>query len=172
MIGLSTANASDAIISQCGNFGVPKKFTHDNDRVLISQIVKETMLILGTKSEVTLDYSKEEQTIVERANKKVMRHLRNFIFDKMTIKSFSRYIPLVQRIMNFSTHKATEFSPANLLFGHSIDLNRNLVSDDPTLSTQDKSYNQLVQEVIDMQLFAVSLAKQNLTSSAEVHFEN
>ena len=71
-----------------------KRFTHDNDSVLLSEIVKETIAILGTKSEVTLAYSKKEQTIVETANKEVMRHLRNFIFDNTVIKSFSRYIPL------------------------------------------------------------------------------
>ena len=74
--------------------------------------------------------------------------------------------------MNSSTHKATGFSSAVLLFGHSIDLNRNLISDDSTLSTQDISHNQWVQKVRYMQLFSVGLAKQNLTSSAEVHFEN
>ena len=103
--------AAEAIIAHCGTFGIPKKFTHDNDRVLISDIVKQTINILGTKSEVTLAYSKEEQAIVERANKEVMKYLRNFIFDNMAIKCFSRYIPLVQRIMNSSVHKATGFSP-------------------------------------------------------------
>ena len=172
MIGLSALNAAEAVINHCGIFGIPKRFTHDNDSVLLSEIVKETIAILGTKSEVTLAYSKEEQAIVERANKEVMRHLRNFIFDNMAIKSFSRYIPLVQRIMNSSIHKATGFSPSMLIFGHSIDLNRNLISDNHELTTRDISYNQWVQEVRDMQLFALGIAKKNLIDSAEIHFEN
>jgi hypothetical protein len=165
-------NAAEAIISHCGIFGIPKKFTHDNDRVLISTIVKEIVAILGTKTEVTLAYSKEEQAIVERANKEVMKHLRNFIFDNMAIKCFSRYIPLVQRIMNSSVHKATGFSPSVLLFGHSLDLNRNLIAENPILTTQNISYNQWIQEVRDMQLFALGIAKRNLTKASEVHFEN
>jgi len=172
MVGLSSINAAEAIIAHCGTFGIPKKFTHDNDRVLISDIVKQTINILGTKSEVTLAYSKEEQAIVERANKEVMKHLRNFIFDNMAIKSFSRYIPLVQRIMNSSVHKATGFSPSVLLFGHSIDLNRNLITDHSTITTQDISYNQWIQEVNDMQLFALGIAKRNLTKASDIHFEN
>ena len=32
--------------------------------------------------------SKEEQAIVERANKEVMRHLRNFIFDHDALWSY------------------------------------------------------------------------------------
>jgi hypothetical protein len=172
MVGLSAINAAEAIINHCGIFGVPKRFTHDNDRVLISEIVKQTVAILGTKADVTLAYSKEEQAIVERANKEVMKHLRNFIFDNMAIKCFSRYIPLVQRIMNSSTHKVTGFSPSILLFGHSLDLNRNLIAENPTLTTQNISYNQWIQEVKDMQLFALGIAKQNLHKASEIHFEN
>jgi len=172
MVGLSAINAAEAIIAHCGIFGIPKKLTHDNDRVLISEIVKETITILGTKSEVTLAYSKEEQAIVERANKEVMKHLRNFIFDNMSIKSFSRYIPLVQRIMNSSVHKSTGFSPSVLLFGHSLNLNRDLIADNSTLTTQEISYNQWIQEVKDMQLFALGIAKRNLTKASEIHFEN
>ena len=172
MVGLSAINAAEAIINHCGIFGVPKRFTHDNDRVLISDIVKQTIAILGTRAEVTLAYSKEEQAIVERANKEVMKHLRNFIFDNMAIKCFSRYIPLVQRIMNSSTHKVTGFSPSILLFGHSLDLNRNLIAENPILTTQNISYNQWIQEVKDMQLFALGIAKQNLNKASEIHFEN
>jgi hypothetical protein len=49
---------------------------------------------------VTIAYSKEENAIVERANKEVMRHLRAFIFDERIMSDWVKYIPLVQRIMN------------------------------------------------------------------------
>ena len=172
MIGLNATNAAEAIINHCGVFGIPKRFTHDNDRILIGNIVKETITILGTKAEVSLAYSKEEQGIVERANKEVMKHLRNFIFDHMAIKSWSRYIPLVQRIMNSSTHKSTGFPPSVLLFGHALDLNRNLISDTDPIESTEISYNQWIQETKDMQLFALGLAKKFLNESAEMHFEN
>ena len=59
-----------------------------------------------------------------------------------------------------------------LVFGHALDLNRNLISDTHTISTQDITYNQWIQEVKDMQLFALNIAKKHLDKSSEIHFEN
>ncbi len=53
-----------------------------------------------------------------------MRRLRAIIFDRRVLEIFSLYLPLVQRIMNVSTHKTTGYSPARLLFNNGVDLDR------------------------------------------------
>ena len=41
--------------------------------------------------------SKEENGINERANKEVIRHLKNIVFEKRVANKWSKYLPLVQR---------------------------------------------------------------------------
>jgi hypothetical protein len=55
---------------------------------------------VGTEHCLTLAYSKEENSLVERANKEVNRHLRAFTFDKSTVDDYRLALPMVQRIMN------------------------------------------------------------------------
>ena len=70
----------------------------------ISDVRQELLTHLGIEHMLTLAYSKEENGIVERANKEVMRHLRNVRIDKDVITIWSLYIPLVKRIFNASVH--------------------------------------------------------------------
>ena len=98
LYGLKEWNAEESassLVRHIGQYGSPKMITSDKDPVLLGQIVKQTLKITGIKHIHTVAGSKQEQGIVERANKEVMRHLRNFIFDKSVIKSYSKYIPLV-----------------------------------------------------------------------------
>lgn len=78
--------------------------------------------LIGTEHELTLAESKEENAIVERANKEVMRHLRGIILEQKVVTEWSTYLPLVQRIMNASVHSSTGVSPAQLLFGNAVKL--------------------------------------------------
>jgi hypothetical protein len=50
--------------------------------------------------------SKQENAIVERANREVMRHLRNIIMDRRAMDEWSRYLSFVQRIMNKMVHSS------------------------------------------------------------------
>jgi hypothetical protein len=73
-------------------------------------------------------YSKEENGIVERANKEVMRHLRATIFDRRVVNNWSSdYLPLVQRIMNAQVKTPTGVFPAQLLFGDAVHLERGIL---------------------------------------------
>ncbi len=81
---------------------------------------------------MSLAYSKEHNSIVERANKEVMRHLTAIIFDKRVNSAWSsEYLPLVQRIMNAKVHDTISVSPAKLLFGKAINLYTELLSPFP-----------------------------------------
>ena len=59
--------------------------------------------------------------MVERANREVMRQLRNLVFAHNEIAKWSKhYLPLVQRIMNTSRVDSHQSVPAELLFGNAI----------------------------------------------------
>ena len=138
----------------------------------MGSIMQEVMSLIKTKSAPTMSYSKEESAIVERANKEVFRHVRNFIFDNAAKSNYSRYIPLVERIINSSIHKATGFSPAQLIFGNSVDLNRGTIVEETNTNNKEVSYTQWTRELCDLQLRILDIARNTLTEKDEVHMVN
>jgi hypothetical protein len=83
---------------------------------------------MGTEQELSTSYSHEENAIVERANKEVMRHLRAMIFHDRVYSNWSTdQLPLVMRIMNSEEKVSTGVSPAELLFGNTVNLGRQLL---------------------------------------------
>ena len=74
----------------------------------------------------TTPYSHEENGVVERVNKEVMRHLRNILFNVKILEKWDEFLPYAERIINATKHSETGFRPVVLLFGNSIDLNRHM----------------------------------------------
>ena len=72
-------------------------------------------------------YSHQENGIVESSNKEVGRYLVAIIHDIKCLKQWSQMLPLVQRIMNAQVHSSIGVSPAQILFGNAIDLDRILL---------------------------------------------
>jgi uncharacterized short protein YbdD (DUF466 family) len=58
-----------------------------------------------------------------------MRGLRSMVYDRKMELSWSLALPLIQRVMNASVNKSTGYTPAQLMFGNNIDLDRNLLYD-------------------------------------------
>ena len=67
-------------------------------------------------------YSKEENGIVERGNREVMRHLRAMLFDARVNDKWSfEQLPMVQRIMNTVEKTSTGVTPAEQQLDTSIE---------------------------------------------------
>jgi hypothetical protein len=101
--------------------------------------MQELVKLVGFEHDLTLAYSKEESAVVERANKEVMRHLRAILLDKNIVTDWSNSLPLVQRIMNASVHSAIGVSPAQLLFGNAITLDRGIILSKPKASANSST---------------------------------
>jgi hypothetical protein len=123
---VSAATAAEALLSHSGRYGMPMKITSDKGSQFMNHLIEEFMSLMGTTHEPTMAYSKEENAIVERMNKEVMRHLRHFIYAKDIISKWNKYIPLVQRIINSNVNVSIGVSPAQLLFGNAVDLDRGI----------------------------------------------
>jgi hypothetical protein len=77
--------------------------------------------------------SKQENAIVERADREVMRYRMNIIMDKRTIDEWGKNVPLVQRIMNSMVHSSTGVRPSSIIY--SEDINPSIIrSSDSTLN--------------------------------------
>jgi transposase InsO family protein len=119
-------SAAKAIIHHLGLFGCPRTLLSDNGSQYVNSLISEILRIMGIESTLTIAYSHEQNGIIERANKEIMRHLKNMIFEKNIHYEWHLYLPLVQRIINSSVNSSIGVAPAQLLFGKAINLDRGL----------------------------------------------
>ena len=83
----------------------------------MSNLAQELFTLTNSVSIYTTPNSKQENAIVERANREVMRHLRGIIYDERVINEWSIYLPFTQRIMNSMIHSSTGLKPCVIVFG-------------------------------------------------------
>lgn len=120
--------AAKVIFTHCGRFGYPSTLRSDNGSQFVNAVIAELLLLLGVTLELITPYSHEENGIVERMNKEVMRHLRDICFDKRSIDLWgSHCLPFVQRILNSQEKTSTGVTPAELLFGSTVSLGREIL---------------------------------------------
>jgi len=120
----SAYQAARCILHCMGIFGAPSQILSDRGSQFVNQTIDQLLYLLGVEHQLTLAYSHEENSIVERANKEIMRHLRAIIFHGNVKTRWSFNLPLVQRIFNASTKKSLGVTPAQIIFGNSINLDR------------------------------------------------
>jgi transposase InsO family protein len=135
----SGGEAASAIHKHICTYGMPTSILTDNGSQFINEMILRMTELYGIEHETTTAYSKEENGLVERANKEVNRHLRDIIFDIEVKKEWAIYLPMVQRLINSSVHMVLGVSPHQLIFGNSIDLQRGLI---PTLNQEIENRTQ------------------------------
>jgi transposase InsO family protein len=118
--------ACKALLGQLGRYGCPDEIVSDRGSQYVNEIVDELCKLVGIKQLITVAYSKEENAIVERANKEVQRHLKAILFNRNIINDWSDMLPLVQRIINSKVHESTGVSPAQIIYGNTLNLDRSL----------------------------------------------
>ena len=132
----SALSAARAILKHIGNFGVPITIRSDGGKEFINDTLAGVEHLLGTKHHRIAPYHHEGNSLAERANRAVLENLRNLVFDgryKLNGEhQWSDLLPLVQRIVNASFNSSIGCSPAQLVFGDGIDLDRCLISPQPT----------------------------------------
>jgi hypothetical protein len=114
----TAVEAASFMLEIFGRYGPPEVIHSDNGPQYAAEIVKEFVALLGTKKSSTLPYRPQANGICERANKEVMRHLEAITLEDPEVRvMWSRALPLVSRIVNYSYHSAIGTYPAKLLYG-------------------------------------------------------
>jgi hypothetical protein len=90
---------------------------HDGGPEFGNKGVEELLEMCGVRNVKTLAYSKEENSLVERANKEVMRHMRNLLFRSNVTMRWEDHLGTIMKIMNHQKRGTFFPSPASLLFG-------------------------------------------------------
>jgi hypothetical protein len=152
----------------------------DRDTQFINGIIGQLLLsLLQIDHELSLAYSKEQNAIVERANKEVMRHLTAIIFDRRISEVWSsEYLSLVQRIMNAKVHDTIGVSLAEQVFGKSVNLYTGLLLPIPpesqikgTADVSDHRLSDHVAKLIKVQSLLIETATDNQLSADSFHMK-
>jgi transposase InsO family protein len=128
-VSTDAEEAAKHLLHHIGTFGLPDQIMSDEGSQFVNDTLKYLAKRLGVNAVTGIAYSKQENAIVERANKEVLRHLQAFIFDKNVLNVWVDCLPMVQRIMNASVHESTGLSPAQIIFGHTVDLDNRMFSE-------------------------------------------
>ena len=76
-----------------GTFGWPSELRSDGGKEFVNSLITLLMEVVGTQHFITLAYSHEENAIVERANKEVLRRLRDLIFENRLVAIWTDMLP-------------------------------------------------------------------------------
>jgi hypothetical protein len=110
------------LVRHIGIFGCPSQIVSDRGTHFSADVFRELMVLVGINHVLTLAASKQENAAVENANKRSQKYLRSMLFDSRILKRWSDVLPLVQRIMMIEPNEVIGVSPAQRLFGNSIQL--------------------------------------------------
>jgi hypothetical protein len=137
----SALSAARALVQAVGTFGVPLTIRSDGGSEFINATVDAFEALVGAKHHKLTPYLHEGNSLAEKANRAVLENLRNLIFDKRYDLNgehqWSDLLPLAQRILNASFNSSIGCSPAQLVFGDNLELDRCLLTAMPAVVSED-----------------------------------
>jgi transposase InsO family protein len=155
---LTAASATRALLAHIGRYGSPGEVLTDNGPQFIADVTQQLLQVMDTLPLTILPYSHEENGIVERVNKEVIRHLRAILYDKQIKDQWSLVLPLVQRIHNATPHSSTNVAPAHLIFGHTLDLDRGILHE--RKADKSETWHEYINTLLNAQARIIAVAQQ------------
>jgi len=172
-IDATALSAAKAPFLVTGLFGAPMQILSDNGPQYVHELIKELLYLMGSDHELTTAYSHQENALVERANKEVLRHFRAIIFHQKVITRRSLALPLVQRIINAEPNSSTGCAPAQIIFGISIDLDRGILL--PFIPEGNNDHAQALSlwtaNMLQAQADMISVAQECLQLKYQAHLD-
>ena len=101
-----------------------------------------------------------------------MRHIRNIVFDKKTVADWRYNLPQVQRIMNASINQSIGCTPADILYGGAITLDRGILTDPRTGTPGDVSLSAWSANRLKMQGLIIAKAQEVQRRAQSIHESN
>ena len=120
---LTAQGAMEVLLKWISDFGIPSHLCCDNGSQFRG-IFEELLDLLSVNHYTIQAYSHQENGIVERANKEVLTVLRCLVLEKRLRNDWDILCHVAKRIINSRVHSAIGVSPADLVFGGRIDLQR------------------------------------------------
>ena len=158
---LTALTAAKEIIKFVGRYGVPDCLLTDNGTQFENDLAFHLYDRMYCNHITIMPYSHEENSIVERANREVNKHLRAIVFDRKIKEHWSLVLPLVQRVMNTFEHSSLGCAPSQIIFGNSVDLDRVILHPTKNKDTFQESptYPEYVYKMLNLQAQVIARAQ-------------
>ena len=161
--------AARCLLQHLGRYGAPSQIRSDRGTQFANDTIAELTKLIGTEQVLNLSYSHEENGIVERENKEVMRHLKAMVLEKDIKPEWSIHLPLIQRILNASEHSVLHVSPAQLLYGNAITLDRGIFLPQAEREGTSMSLSEWAAKMLEKQGRLLQIAKMHQHAADEYH---
>jgi transposase InsO family protein len=168
----TSESSAFCLLQHFGRFGAPSQVRSDRGSHFVNSLIREFLMLIGTEHCLTLAYSKEENALVERANKEVNRHLRAFTFDANSVDNWRLSLPMVQRIMNATFTDRTKLSSAKILFGNALDLDRGIFAPSSEVPRDAQPLSDYMTNLIALQDNIMTIARNNIAFADSMHIAN
>lgn len=169
---LEAKTFASVLLQWVGRYGAPAQLLSDNGKNFVNKIISEFNTLVGTEQIFSIRYSKQENAIVERSIKEIQRHLRAILFHKNIHYEWSLYLPLVQRIFNADEKDALGVSPAQLLFGNAIQLDKGILLPYTEDEPKEQRLSEWSAQMISRQSKALIIAKETQSKQDEEHMKS
>ena len=167
-------DAAEALMDWFCLFGPPRLLCSDMGTQFVNQVISDFQSLLGSHQKVALEAHHQAQGMVENTFKETLRHLSAIVFNARVKDTWSRYLPLAQRILNGTRMSATGFTPNQMVFGSSVlslHLRRSPTTSPVIVSEYVKDVESRMQEIqiasakhLDEMLKAKMKKQQNVTT--------
>ena len=97
---LEAKETAERLLEHFGRFGQPDELVTDNGKEFLNQVIHNYMNLAGIDHINTTPHSHEENGMVERENREILKHLRNAVFDKRLGREWRSAVPFAQRYIN------------------------------------------------------------------------
>ena len=78
-------SAAECLLKHFGRFGASHQFRSDNGPHFIAYVIRKFLHLIRVSHTLTLAYCKQKNTIFERYNKEINRHLRALTFENLSL---------------------------------------------------------------------------------------
>jgi hypothetical protein len=166
---LSAQSAAKIMINHMCIHGIPDKVTADNSTEYEAEF-REMLDILKTENYRIHAYSHQENGIVERANKEIIRHARNLAYSLRRSDSWDEDLIKIQAIMNEKKSEATGLTPNQILFVGQVDLHAGRLYPNPT-PKQRQSMSRFMKAQLDIQDQMMTFAEEQQSKVNDLHLK-
>ena len=162
-VDTSAHSAAKALLQFTGRFGIPSQIISDNGPQYHNELIQQFCTLTGSQQLLTVPYSKEENSIVERANKEVLRYIRDLCYKYKSKSSWSEHLPIAQRIINAMKKDITGYAPSELLYSGALHLNKHLLLQEKETKAQldPININEWLKDKLTFQKQAIDTAVKN-----------
>jgi len=166
-VSTGAEEAAKVLLQHIGHYGKPAEIQSDRGPQFVNDTIQYLVKRMGIHWMANVAYSKQENGIVERANKEVLRHLKSFIYEHNVLDKWVACLPLVQRILNSTIHESIGMTPAQLLFGNNVDLDRGIFLDNSESLSEDAPTTDVQNRALRDHIEALWKAQDTLVAKAQ-----